>query len=592
MSRLCFSNNIEIVNNFVSYCEKAGFNRYNTLAFQDTSGGGAVFKKLKLDNDNFYSDASGSISVVGTFFYKGHSGQAALAGILADFNGDVPPVREKMNGAYACVIIKNGLLYAFGDSSGVYYYYYAVFEETKEWVIGTSLYGLAKASGRCSVDEFNLLEKCFQSQFGDGTLFKDFCKISGDFCVVVNIADNVVEKRAIGKKISIDARDINVIVREAATEYHRLAKVLKNSFGETGISILMTGGLDSRCMMASLLSEGISPAMYYGVGNSPLAPTTEDDLKVDRVYAEKFDLPLHVLDWSMPEKIDVAWDETIEKYGDLGTMYSSSPNVYDSLDEITEPCVLLGYFGEMYRNHSLVEGKKGAKFSLDDILWGYFIHGRDMQKILGDEYEQYVQKIGLKWNAVLEPYLNQGKLDQEYFSIVEFWRRRYSDTLVINFMNQSRFALTLMSEPEILKYAFIPVENKNNAGFMIKLVNELCPEVLSVPIFSRYCYMMVDKEKMEIVPQKMTFKKKAINLVGKWLGWKNLKKIKNRLALGHTFMPKEMSVSQTKEDIVAQVNAILKRLPMETRDIDSEHSDYLSKDVAYAYLMTMLLKLQ
>lgn len=588
MSRLCFSNNIEIVNNFISYCEKAGFNRYNRATF--ATGGGAVFKKLQIDNDNFLSTDSGSVYIVGTFFYNGQSGQAAMAGILSDFNEDIPAIRDKMNGAYACALIKNGRLYAFGDASGVYYYYCGVFRETNEWVIGTSLYGLAKASKHYSIEEYNLLEKCFQSQFGDGTIFKDFCKIDGDSCFVFDLANNTFEKRTIGKKISIDHRDIKVIVKEAAGEYHKLAKTLKNTFGEKGLSILMTGGLDSRCMMASLLSEGITPSMYYGVGNSPLAPTTEDDLKVDKVYSEKFNLPLQILDWSMPEKINVAWDETIEKYGELGTMYSSSPFVYSGLDSIKEPCVLLGYFGEMYRNHKLVEGKKKAKFTVDDILWGYTMPGRDMKMILGDEYDHYVKKIYAKWNAILEPYLIEGKLDQDYFSIVEYSRRRFSDTLVINFMNQSRFALSLMSEPEILRYAFIPVENKNNAGFMIKLVNELCPEVLSVPIYSRYQYLKVDKEKMEIATTKASLKKRIYKLLGNIFGWKSFRSLKNTLSKGHTFIPKDMNVSQSKESIVNQVNSILKDLPIESRNIDTEHSNYLPKDVAYAYLMTMLSK--
>lgn len=600
MSRLCFSNKKEIVNNFISYCEDSGFKRSCSISFNETSGGGAAFKKLKIDNENYLTTDSGSIFIVGTFFYKRQIGKPAMEALLRDFNGDVCKIRESMNGAFACVIYKDGYLYAFGDATGMYYYYYSYSEETKEWIIGTSLYGLAKSSGLCSVDEYNLLERCFQSNFGTGTVFKDFRKIDGDTCIIVNLNQNILTKQNIGKTITIDTRETEVIVKEAAGKFRGFANMLKDNYGETNISVLMTGGLDSRCMMASLLSEGISPAMYYGVGNSPLAPTTKEDLKVDKIYSEKFHLPLHVLDWSVPDKISVLWDTYIEKYGDIGMMYASSPMVYEGMETINEPLVLVGCFGESYRNHYLVEGQE-KMFSVDDILYGYYLPGRNMKKILGDdEYGKYVDRIRSKWNNVLQPYLKNGKFDQDYFAVVEYWKRRYSDALVINFLNQSRYSITMMGEFDHLRYSFLPVAIKNKAGFMIKLVNELYPEVLQVPIYSRYEYKKVNMDKLELeAPQEhksngSLMKSSLRSVLGNTFLWASLRKIKRSWCNpvnSNTYLPEAMIMTQTKEDIVKQVKEMLDKLPVNCRDIDSDNSDYLPKDVIYTYFLTMMSKL-
>lgn len=589
MSRLIFSNNTSIVSRFTTYCNNAGFNKYTP--FNDHGVYGSIFKKLKIDDDNFLNKDGYSIAIVGTFFYKGISGLPALEQIVDDFNGDISLIRDNMNGAYACVIIKNNSLYAFSDAAGIYYFYYSFDNKANEWVVGTSLYGLAKVTGKTKINEFNLLEACFQGCIiGSDTIFDDIYKIEGDYCMVVNLKENTMEKMTMSKKVEVDERGVDDLIKGASEGCRKITKIIKQRFGEHGVSVLLTGGLDSRIVMSSLLSENISPAAYYGVGNSPLAPTTQNDYEVVKKYCEKFNLPFHEMDWSIPEKIDIHWDKYIEKYGEIGMMYASSPNVYEGLEEITEDCVLLGYFGESFRNNFLVEQKRNLLFTIEQIFDQFYFTGRDMKNILGNDYHEYVRKLTDKWRKKLEPYLSNNKLPQDLFSVVDYFKRRYSDTLVVNFLNQSRYSFSMLSEPDIIRYSFIPTNIKDNAGFIIKLTNALFPDVLSIPIYSRYKYQKIDWEKMELVYTKEPYWMKFVRIP---FVFRFLKKMKSLIKgeKKNTFLPQDMLFTQSKEDIVDQVNDILKKVSPRKYNIDVNNSDYLPKDVKYAFFATMATKL-
>ncbi|MGL5058021.1 MAG: hypothetical protein ACRC6A_11750 [Fusobacteriaceae bacterium] len=57
----------------------------------------------------------------------------------------------------------------------------------------------------------------------------------------------------------------------------------------------MTGGLDSRMVLASYLAIGAKPILLYGIGNSFSTNTYKEDLKI------KYNLELIIMNWKFVE---------------------------------------------------------------------------------------------------------------------------------------------------------------------------------------------------------------------------------------------------------------------------------------------------
>src|SRR5262249_30274871 len=64
------------------------------------------------------------------------------------------------------------------------------------------------------------------------------------------------------------------------------------------IGVLGTGGLDSRTVLAGLLSRRVTPQLMYGVGNSGLTDSAVEDLDIVNAIGTRFNVPVRRLDWS------------------------------------------------------------------------------------------------------------------------------------------------------------------------------------------------------------------------------------------------------------------------------------------------------
>ena len=90
----------------------------------------------------------------------------------------------------------------------------------------------------------------------------------------------------------------------------------------------MTAGLDARISLATYLSVGAKPNLYYGIGNSFLTNTQDTDLQIDHKFEEAFDLSFTPLKWETPQKIDQDWDEVINDYGFYAYIYGGSKEIF------------------------------------------------------------------------------------------------------------------------------------------------------------------------------------------------------------------------------------------------------------------------
>lgn len=101
----------------------------------------------------------------------------------------------------------------------------------------------------------------------------------------------------------IKVKDSLIMAQELSSLIKKYTKIIADVF--PNIKINMTGGLDSRLVLAAFLSVGKKPELVYGVGNDYLTNTKNEDLETNKILAKKFNLKLTVLDWTINKGPDI-----------------------------------------------------------------------------------------------------------------------------------------------------------------------------------------------------------------------------------------------------------------------------------------------
>jgi len=82
-----------------------------------------------------------------------------------------------------------------------------------------------------------------------------------------------------------------------------------------------------------------------------------------------------------------------------------------------------------------------------------------------------------------------------------------------HFINLFKYSHYLLSEYNILSQSCVPIESKYNAGYMLKLINELFPNALDVPIFSHSVMQTFNRREMKLEPLKKSYLVKAKSIL-------------------------------------------------------------------------------
>lgn len=77
--------------------------------------------------------------------------------------------------------------------------------------------------------------------------------------------------------------------------------------------------------------------------------------------------------------------------------------------------------------------------------------------------------------------------------------RRRADVHTVNLLNRMKYCHYLMSEFEIVRRAYVPINKKLSAKFMLEILSELYSESLEIPFFSHCKKQKYVKSQMKIV---------------------------------------------------------------------------------------------
>lgn len=205
----------------------------------------------------FAQEGDDFIAVAGTLFYDGEASEESLRRLLREFSLPFDQW-ERVTGHFALLVSKGGRLFVLNDYFGAYH----VYATPQHEVVTTSFLSAAQSLPRVSFDRQGVYEFVFNATpLGESTVLAEVTKLSP------------FEQWELGETISVHAVRKGLEARfdpacaDAKAHADRLRALFAaplKTFGDN-IQCPLSGGFDSRLVLALLLDAGAKPHVYvYG----------------------------------------------------------------------------------------------------------------------------------------------------------------------------------------------------------------------------------------------------------------------------------------------------------------------------------------
>lgn len=455
----------------------------------------SAYKKLRIETQNCFLIGEEFAVGVGTFFYNNKKDKEALQDIWSNFNGDIASLRKTITGSYCLIIKKFHKVYVFVDAASTYNVYYSL-DENGEISVTTTYYHLACISGTPKLDKKYFLAEWLHTIIREASMYEGIYKLTGDKILEFSDGKWKVENIEFLRKNEDDN-----LVEKVKKKYEYLRQ-----FSKTGV--FLTGGQDSRLSLSLLMSLGIKPDVYYGMGNSSDTSTKQKDLEIVKSLAKKYDLSIHFMNWNDSNQKDKKI--YLDKYGELYTLYCMNKNFMKEFEEIIDvEFICFGYFGEIFRTIESIENYKKDSFSLREYMDDLYLSA-DKGLFKLDYYQEYRKKI----YKLLQDFCKLENLDENHLNRDDFqklntvYRQRW-DTQLNNFANLFTYSCPLFGDKEITDYAEAKsYSEKYNSRYQMKLMYQLEKGVLEIPFFSHIKTKEFNPETFELADASITSKGK------------------------------------------------------------------------------------
>jgi len=251
------------------------------------------------------------------------------------------------------------------------------------------------------------------------------------------------------------------------------------------------------------LSCNNKPTLFYGIGNSGVTNTKNQDLKINKLIAERFDLKLNTMDWTVDEKFGENWKELAKKIGFLSTVYSGIESVHDEFSSL-DGCDFIdfGYFGEPFRNVEVLAESTKLHFTAAEFVDELYINKDLIKHLEPNQYSDYRMSLIFKIKNICEfKSIDETKIKRDDFCNIHNEYRKSADTTLINLANYYCYSINLLSlfqvETAVKVY---PEHVKTNSKLLLSIIKKLQPSILELPVFSHCKHFILDIDNLKLKP--------------------------------------------------------------------------------------------
>ena len=457
--------------------------------------------KLTIDNKNYAVKDNNFCIAVGTCIYSESLNYSSL---LSDYNNNIDVIRENTIGQYGVCIKKDSNISFFGDRCGCFNIYYWIGEDGT-WIVSSSLFHMVKIlKTNLTFNSFSIAERAFYKVLLNGrTFFEEIHRLRGTEILQCDLKKgNTIEIQHVDVAFPVGSFD--EMVEKTVEAYKKNAQIVSKVLGTP--RICATGGLDSRILLASFLSVGVKPNLFYGKGNNIITAPKKEDLIILKKINKKLKLEFELDDFSVSNPLDKDWNHYIMNNGFRSAyMWGAQRNVINSLCK-GEKLLMFGWGGE-YLRRSWYNIYYSPSPSLDSMLSKW--HNDYRFRGLANDFPEYKETIK---NHFVEEcnYLgiNPNNLSEDDIYLLEIAWGAQADTQIPSFLQQYKYCYLMSFEYNIQRNR-VTASEREAAKFMLTVLYRLYPKLLKEPIFTHEQWVTLDKKKMSLIPYKTSFMKKC-----------------------------------------------------------------------------------
>jgi hypothetical protein len=297
--------------------------------------------------DSVYEEGDDLVAVAGTLTYDDLMGRPALEAMLR--NVSLPePDWSRLGGQFVALVRRQGRIFLLTDHFAMF----QLFHDASMSIFSTSLLAAVDALPSVSFDRQGVYELAFNVMpIGNDTVFRELKTLGPDG--VVELLPDGVRLHRVAKPLPDRPLDMPLGERLDRSR-QRLAAVLRRHVRQFGdhLHCPLSGGLDSRLLLAALRAEGCRPHVYvYGRPG-------DGDVEIARVIGESQGFEVDWLDKEARPLAPDAFPEQVERnfqeYDGLPTFGELFENGCNALARNARHAggalSASGACGEIYRN--------------------------------------------------------------------------------------------------------------------------------------------------------------------------------------------------------------------------------------------------
>ena len=426
-----------------------------------------LFDKLSSSTDNIFIDGNENfVASCGTIIYKQKLGKDALREIYYDFKIN-NQFYVQLLGNYILIIHTDGETFLLNDYSGLL----RVYTNSYKSIFSSSFLSIYHATNDHDISSQELYEYIFHGSFHNNkTLFNSIRLIDSKTILKISSNNNIEElaKKDVLYQSNLTLKNFNHQLEFNASILQNYFLILKKVFGDN-ITSALSGGYDSRLMLAIMRNVGIKPKLYvYG-------KNTSSDVKVASDIAEGESFQLEVINKNSYPKLDInSYYDFIQKqfymFDGLGNngIFDNGSDLDTRIKRTKNNLLQLnGGGGEIYRN---IWNLPNREFKISDFLKSYYDYAD--YSICSELFNKkiFFENFKIKVKEILNidsDVINRKQVEMLY----PFLRLKYFMSINSSINNSISFSITPYSEPTISYPTFnIPYKFKNNGLFQSSLI--------------------------------------------------------------------------------------------------------------------------